>query len=163
MHIPLTEISIFHFDSSVFMVFSWLFPFSFLKELLLLLIFWNDLLMFRSCNMGSFSTPQNGNIFHQYLILKLLEILYSFPFILLLYKPPLLSFRSYLGLYCLFYLLSVMVHLNTNNFLFLLSIFLDLIFLFFWFSFLFTCNNEKACDCSHMTYHMMWSYKPRLG
>ena len=42
-----------------------------------------------------------------------------------------------------------MVHLNTNIFLFLLSIFLDLIFLFL------VIDDEKAHDCGHMTYHMM--------
>ena len=42
-----------------------------------------------------------------------------------------------------------MVHLNTNIFLFLLSIFLDLIFLFLF------INDKEAHDCGHMTYHMM--------
>jgi len=46
----------------------------------------------------------------------------------------------------------VMVCLDTNIFLFILSIFLN--FLFFDFFFLFI-DNEEACDCSHMTCHMM--------
>jgi len=53
---------------------------------------------------------------------------------------------------------DVMVYLDTNIFLFLLSIFLDLIFLFFYY-----LNNEEPCNHGHMTYHMMWSHKPRLG
>jgi len=58
--------------------------------------------------------------------------------------------------------MSVMVYLDTNIFLFLSPIFLDLIFLFFWFYFSFI-DDEEACDCSHMTYHMMWGHRPRLG
>lgn len=111
VHTPLTEVSIPHFDLSVPMVSSWLFPFSFLRELSFLLIFWDNLLVFRSYNMGSFSTPQKGSIFYQYLILKLLEILHLFYFILLLHKPPLLNFLPYLGLYCLLYLLSSMLNM----------------------------------------------------
>ena len=42
---------------------------------------------------------------------------------------------SLYGLHILEGILSVMVHLDTNIFLFLLSIFLDLIFLFFLFLF----------------------------
>ena len=51
-------------------------------------------------------------------------------------------------------LVFVIVYLDTNIFLFLLSIFLDFIFgllLFFFFYF----DDEEACDYSHMTYHMM--------
>ena len=51
----------------------------------------------------------------------------------------------------------VIVHLNTNIFLFLLSIFLDLIFLFFWFF-----DNEEACEWGHMTCHILWGHRPRL-
>ena len=58
--------------------------------------------------------------------------------------------------------LYIIVCLDTNIFIFLLFIFLDLIFLFFWFSFFFI-DDEEACDCGHMTYHMMWGHKPRLG
>ena len=47
-----------------------------------------------------------------------------------------------------------MICLDTNIFLFLLSIFLNLIFLFLLILFLFL-DNEEACDCSHMTYHMI--------
>ena len=57
-----------------------------------------------------------------------------------------------------------MVCLDTNIFLFLLSIFLDLIFLFFWFWFWFSfIDDEEACDCGHMTYHIIWGHRPRLG
>ena len=50
---------------------------------------------------------------------------------------------------------SVMMHVRTNIF-FLLSIFLDFIFLFFVISFSFSfIDDEEACDCGHMTYHMM--------
>jgi len=49
-----------------------------------------------------------------------------------------------------------MVCLDTNIFLFLLSIFLDLIF------FSFDFDDEEACDCGHMTCHMMWGHRPRL-
>ena len=41
-----------------------------------------------------------------------------------------------------------MVHLDNN-------IFLDFIFIFF------LINDEEACDCSHMTYHMMRDHRPK--
>ena len=49
-----------------------------------------------------------------------------------------------------------MVCLDTNIFLFLLSIFLDLIF------FSFDFDDEEACDCGYMTCHMMWGHRHRL-
>ena len=49
---------------------------------------------------------------------------------------------------------NVMMCVRTNLFLFLLSIFLNFIFFYFYFIFLFI-DNEEACDCSHMTCHMM--------
>ena len=48
--------------------------------------------------------------------------------------------------------LCVMMCVRTN--IFLLSIFLDFIFLFS-FEFLFFIDKEEAYDCSHMTCHMM--------
>jgi len=54
------------------------------------------------------------------------------------------------------------MHVRTNIFLFLLSIFLDFIFLFFWFSFSFI-DDEEAHDFNHMTYHIIWGHRPRLG
>ena len=42
----------------------------------------------------------------------------------------------------------------TLTFFFLLSIFLDFIFIFI-FIFFFFFDNEEACDCSHITCHMM--------
>ena len=47
----------------------------------------------------------------------------------------------------------VIMHVRTNIFLFLLF-FLILYFFSFDFLFLFI-DNEEACDCDHMTYHMM--------
>jgi len=44
-------------------------------------------------------------------------------------------------------MVSVMIHVRTN--IFLLSIFLDFIFLFLF------IDDEEACDCGHMTCHMM--------
>jgi len=39
-----------------------------------------------------------------------------------------------------------------------------LILYFFSFDFLFLfIDDEEACDYSHMTYHMMWGHRPRLG
>ena len=46
--------------------------------------------------------------------------------------------------------MSVMVCWDTNNFILLLSIFLDLIFFLFLFLFLFLIDNKEAYDCSHM-------------
>jgi len=46
----------------------------------------------------------------------------------------------------------VMIYMRTNIFLFLLSIFLDFIFLL---NFLFFIDDEEAYDCSHMTCHIM--------
>ena len=55
------------------------------------------------------------------------------------------------------------MHLDTNIFLFFLFIFSDLIFLFFWYFFVFLFfDDEEACDCGHMTCHMMWGHRPRL-
>ena len=64
-----------------------------------------------------------------------------------------------------FHDICVMVCLDTNILLFFLSIFLDLIFLFFqlFFSFSFFFDDKEACDCCHMTYHMIWSQRPRLS
>ena len=46
------------------------------------------------------------------------------------------------------------MHLDAN--IFLLSIFLDLIFFSFYFLFIFlVIDNKEACDCGHMTYHMI--------
>jgi len=42
---------------------------------------------------------------------------------------------------------SVIIHIRTNIFLFLLSIFLNFIFLFL--------DDEEAHNCGHMTYHIM--------
>jgi len=42
-----------------------------------------------------------------------------------------------------------MICIRTNIFLFLLSIFLDFLFLFLF------IDDEEACDCSHMTCHIM--------
>ena len=53
------------------------------------------------------------------------------------------------------YQADVTVCLDTNIF-FLLSMFLDLIFLFF-------IDKKEAFDCSHITYYMMWGYRLRLG
>ena len=53
-----------------------------------------------------------------------------------------------------FLTIFVMMHMRTNI-LFLLSIFLDFIFILY---FIFI-DDEEACDCSHMTYHMMWGHK----
>ena len=33
-------------------------------------------------------------------------------------------------------------------------------FIIIYFSFI---DDEEACDCGHMTYHMMWGHRPRLG
>ena len=30
------------------------------------------------------------------------------------------------------------------------------------FYFIFIFDNEEVYDCGHMTYHMMWGYKPKL-
>ena len=53
--------------------------------------------------------------------------------------------------------LNVIMCIKTNIFLFLLSIFLDFIFLFFWisFSFYIFIDDKEAHDCGHRTCHMM--------
>ena len=56
----------------------------------------------------------------------------------------------------------VMACLDTNNFLFLLSIFLDFIFLLFDFLFEFLYGWWRGMwYYSHMTCDMMWGHKPR--
>ena len=45
----------------------------------------------------------------------------------------------------------------------LLSIFLNLIFLFFWFHFSFYFDDKEACDYSHITCYMIWGHKPRFS
>jgi len=49
----------------------------------------------------------------------------------------------------------VIVCLDINIFLFFLSIFPNLIFLFLGFSFSILLDNKKVDDCGHMTYCMM--------
>jgi len=52
--------------------------------------------------------------------------------------------------------------LNTDNFYFILFYFSDFISILLFFSFLFNSGQWRGTwHCSHMTYHMMWCYRPR--
>ncbi len=73
------------------------------------LIFGEDVgnfFLFEPYDLRSLSTCQMSSVLSQNLILELLKVLYSFSFILLLYKPPLFSFLPCLGLCYLPHLLS---------------------------------------------------------
>lgn len=115
---PLTEVYTLHFDYSISTVLSWLLLFSLLGRLSLHLIFWDNLLMFRSYSLGTFSTPQKGSILCQYFVLELLKVLYPFPFFFLFYKLLLLGFLPCLGLGHLFHLLSSMLNMASLCYLF---------------------------------------------
>jgi len=104
-HISLTGVSIPHLDCVISVVLL----FSFLGELMPLLISRDDLLTLRSYNLGSFSTLQEGGILYYHLISKSLDV---FQLLLLLLHNPLpfvlclslglLSCMLYMmGLYCL--------------------------------------------------------------
>ena len=57
-----------------------------------------------------------------------------------------------------------MVHLDTNifSFSFIYFSWFNISFLLILFYFIFI-DDEEAHDCGHMTYHMMWGHRPRLG
>ena len=100
IHISSTGVNTTHLNYGIPVVFSWLFPFSFLRGLLPHLVFWEnggDLLVFWPCNLGNLSAPQKGGVLGQYFVLELFQVFQPFPFILLLCKPPFLSFFSCLS------------------------------------------------------------------
>ena len=127
IHTPLIKVNIFYLNHSTSMVLFWLLPFSFLEELLLLLVFWDDL-VFRFCNLGGFSIFQKSDILSQNFIPELLQVLWLLLFFLLLYKLLLFSFLSYFGLgYLLGFLSSI---LNTTDLCYLFQLGLELLLLF---------------------------------
>jgi len=114
VHTFLTGINTPHLNCSVPAVLSWLFSFSLLGGPLLHLIFGGDvsnLFLFRPYDLKSLSVCQKGDVLSQNLILELLKVLYLFPLILLLCKPPFLGFLPYFGLRYLSCLLSSILNI----------------------------------------------------
>lgn len=132
MYIPFIKINTSHLNCSISTVLFWLLSFSLLRKPLPLLVFWGDssnLLLFRSYNLGSFSTLQKNDILGQYFISELFQVLYLLSFVLFLHKLPFLSFLSYLSLGYLSSFLSSLLNIIDLCYLFQLDLELLLLFM----------------------------------
>ena len=109
----------------------WLLFFCFFRRMLSYLVFWENVgnfFLFGSHNMESLSASQKSNILGQDFVPKLFSILQLLSFLLLLHKPLLFNFLSYLGLGHLSYLLNSL--LNTAGLCCSFQVGLELLLLF---------------------------------